>query len=101
MPPAAWPKVRLSHWQTLLRARAIENQIFVCACNAASADGALGGHSALVDPWGETLGEAGAGETIVTAALPLERRRKIKEKLDVFEDWRENLYETPIHKDSD
>lgn len=94
--PAAWPLVRLAHWQTLLRARAIENQIFVCACNAASTDESLAGHSALLDPWGETLGEAGLAETIVTATLPLARRRAIKQKLDVFDDWRAGLYEKPV-----
>ncbi len=31
--PAEWPHPRLEHWRTLLRARAIENQCFVAACN--------------------------------------------------------------------
>ncbi|MFC2638350.1 MAG: carbon-nitrogen family hydrolase [Mitsuokella sp.] len=93
--PAAWPKVRLPHWRVLLRARAIENQIFVCACNAASKDRTLGGHSVLLDPWGESLGEAAGTEAIVTADLPLARRRSVKEKLDIFDDWREALYQKP------
>jgi predicted amidohydrolase len=57
---SAWPTARLEHWRLLLRARAVENQLFVIACNAAGSDAgvALAGHSAIVDPWGEVLAEA-------------------------------------------
>lgn len=47
--PARWPKVRDDAWKTLLRARAIENQIFVVGCNAR---GSEGGQSYVVDPLG-------------------------------------------------
>lgn len=47
--PARWPKVRDDAWRTLLRARAIENQIFVVGCNAR---GSEGGPSYVVDPLG-------------------------------------------------
>lgn len=47
--PARWPKVRDEAWQTLLKARAMENQIFVLGCNA---PGSEGGFSYAFDPTG-------------------------------------------------
>jgi omega-amidase len=47
--PARWPKVRDEAWQTLLKARAMENQIFVLGCNA---KGDEGGFSYAFDPTG-------------------------------------------------
>ena len=56
--PAEWPAVRVEHWRALLRARAIENQCFVIACNGAGTSGSLvvGGYSALIDPMGAISG---------------------------------------------
>jgi predicted amidohydrolase len=50
--PARWPEVRDMAWRTLLKARAIENQIFVVGCNAA---GAEGGHSYAYAPNGHVV----------------------------------------------
>ena len=62
--PAQWPKPREEHWRTLIRARAIENQLFVVACNACGPIGKLDffGMSMIVDPKGSVLAEAGEGE---------------------------------------
>lgn len=93
--PAAWPLSRLIHWQTLLRARAIENQIFVVACNESGTganDIQLAGHSAIIDPWGEILAEAGEEETILHSNLRPAVRHQIKHTMDVLADRREKLY---------
>jgi predicted amidohydrolase len=68
---AAWPLARLAHWQLLLRSRALENQSFLLACNAAGRQGTveLAGRSAVVDPWGEVVAEAGAGSEILTVEI--------------------------------
>lgn len=50
--PARWPLVRDDAWQTLLKARAIENQVFVVGCNA---KGKEGGFSYIFDPIGEPI----------------------------------------------
>ncbi|MEV7603986.1 carbon-nitrogen family hydrolase [Paenarthrobacter sp. NPDC089322] len=65
--PAAWPAARREHWRLLTTARALEHQLFVVACNAAgSQEGVeLGGHSRVVDPAGNVLAEAGAGESVL------------------------------------
>ncbi len=78
---AQWPMARLAHWQSLVRARAIENQIFVVACNACGTAGALhlAGHSLIIAPDGSILAEAGEQEEVVCARLdaqlPTEERR--------------------------
>ncbi|MFG3157844.1 nitrilase-related carbon-nitrogen hydrolase [Streptomyces sp. NPDC048219] len=66
---AAWPAARIAHWRLLLQARALENQAWVLACNAAGRQGGteLGGHSVAVDPWGRVVTEAGASATVLEA----------------------------------
>lgn len=73
---ANWPESRIGAWRTLLPARAVENQAYVCAVNRTGKDGegiAYGGHSLVCSPLGEIMAEAGAGgeeEETVCAALP-------------------------------
>jgi predicted amidohydrolase len=57
---ACWPANRRSHWQTLLRARAIENQAYVVGVNRAGSGGGLdyAGDSAIIGPFGEELAVA-------------------------------------------
>ncbi len=55
---ANWPTKRISHWDALLKARAIENQTYVVACNRVGLDVneiEHNGHSAIFDPYGEEL----------------------------------------------
>ncbi|MFC1410248.1 carbon-nitrogen family hydrolase [Streptacidiphilus sp. N1-12] len=69
--PAAWPARRREHWTLFARARAVEEQAFVIACNTAGTHGGVeqGGHSLVVDPWGVVLAEAGPGEQVLTVEL--------------------------------
>jgi len=68
---AQWPAARLDHWRTLLRARAIENQVFVAAGNSCgdSGENCFAGHSMVVAPDGTVLAEAGGREETGAAAL--------------------------------
>src|SRR5918997_867585 len=74
-----------AHWEVLLRARAIENQVFVIAPGQGRGPGPEGdsyGNSMIVDPWGEVLARAGGeGEAVVVAGLDLARQGEIREKL--------------------
>jgi predicted amidohydrolase len=68
--PANWPSPRRLHWQTLLQARAIENQAYVVGCNrvGTAGDGTEHvGDSRIVSPMGELLATAAGIETIVLA----------------------------------
>lgn len=93
--PAEWPNPRLHHWKTLLTARAIENQMFVIACNrmGISGDTQFFGHSLVLDPWGETIAEAGEEETILYADIDLSLVDSVRAKIPVFEDRRPTIYE--------
>jgi len=73
-----------AHWETLLRARAIENQAYVIA----PAQGGVHaggrrtyGHSMIVDPWGEILAVQPEGEGVVLAEMDLARIREVQAAL--------------------
>lgn len=93
--PAEWPHPRLHHWRTLLQARAIENQMYVVACNRVGKSGTseFFGHSMIIDPWGEVIAEGGEDETIVTAELDLALVDEVRGRIPVFADRRPALYE--------
>lgn len=69
--PAAWVAGthKVAQWQTLLRARAIENVCWVVA--AAQPGPRYSGHSMVVSPMGEVVAEAGDGEEILSVTLDL------------------------------
>ena len=87
---SGWPTPRISHWSTLVRARAIENQMVVMACNEVGthAGTVLGGHSVVVDATGEVLAEAGGGEEILRAQVDIERVLQWRERFPVLGDRR-------------
>ena len=73
-----------AHWTLLLRARAVENQCYVVA----AAQGGLHqsgrrtfGHSMIIDPWGEVLGELPEGEGVVIAPLDAARLASVRTRL--------------------
>ena len=92
--PAEWPHPRLNHWRTLIRARAIENQLFVIARNRVGQAGGVSfcGHSSIVDPWGDILVEGGEEEGLFTAEIETAAVAQIRAKIPVFADRRPELY---------
>lgn len=81
-------KTGKDHWETLVRARAIENQAFVVAPNQCSANPRTGiasyGHSLVVGPWGDVLATAGDKETILTITLQPEALRRTRQRIPVL-----------------
>jgi predicted amidohydrolase len=98
--PAAWPQSRLAHWQLFTRARAVENQVYVLACNAAGLQHGvrLAGHSAVVDPWGVTVAEAGPEVEVVRVDLDLGRVAAVRREFPVLDDRR--FLSEPAHRPS-
>lgn len=94
--PAEWPHPRMHHWRTLLMARAIENQMFVVACNRVGVSGTTEffGHSLVIDPWGEIIAEGGEEEQIIFATIDLDEVDRVRKKIPVFEDRRPHIYQT-------
>jgi deaminated glutathione amidase len=80
-----------AHWQTLLRARAIENQCYVLAA-AQGGQHENGrrtwGHSMLIDPWGEVLDVLDEGPGIVAGDIDLERIAAVRASLPA---WRHRV----------
>lgn len=81
-----------AHWETLLRARAIENQCFVLApaqCGPVCSGPEAWGHSMIVDPWGEVLDCREEGEGVVAALFDREQLRRVRSELPCLEHVRE------------
>jgi predicted amidohydrolase len=86
------------HWETLLRARAIENQVFVIAANQVGAHPAgqrSGGRSMIVDPWGLVLAQAQDAEGYIVADLDLGRQEQIRSRLPALANRRPEVYRWP------
>jgi predicted amidohydrolase len=68
---ANWPASRRTHWQALLRARAIENQAYVIGVNRVGSGGGLdySGDSAIIDPLGETIASAAGNEALLITEI--------------------------------
>lgn len=87
LPAAFTYKTGKAHWEILLRARAIENQIYVLAADQGGRHDNgrhTYGHSMIVDPWGTVLARAGEGNGVIYAILDPEYLRKVREKLPIF-----------------
>lgn len=81
------------HWETLVKARAIENQCFVVAPNQCGTNASTGvasyGHSLIVGPWGDVLAEGGAEEGVMSATLDKEELARVRERIPALKHRRE------------
>jgi predicted amidohydrolase len=83
------------HWEILVRARAIENEVFVIAANQVGEHPGghrSGGRSLIVDPWGVVLARAEDREDWIAAELDLDRQREIRAQLPVLAHRRGDVY---------
>jgi predicted amidohydrolase len=86
------------HWQTLIRARAIENQAFVIAANQVGehpGGNRSGGRSMVVDPWGIVLAQAPDVVGHIVADLDLQRLAEIRAQLPALANRRADAYRWP------
>ena len=86
------------HWEVLLRARAIENQLFVIAPNQfgeAPPHYSSFGRSMIVDPWGVVLATAPDGECFVAADLDFEAQDRVRESLPSLANRQPGAYAWP------
>ena len=91
---AQWPRPRTAHWSNLLRARALENQLFVSGCNRIGR-GPLHhypGASAIYGPWGETLLRAANRQGAFTAIIDLAVIDQIRSTIPCLRDRRPQAY---------
>lgn len=82
------------HWEVLLRARAIENQMYVVApdqCGRHTPKLQTYGRSVIIDPWGTVLATAPEGEGVIVAEVNYEREEEIRTNLPALKHRREFL----------
>jgi predicted amidohydrolase len=99
--PSAFPHPRLEHWKVLLRARAIEDQVFMVGVNQVGSEQfnshttiTYCGSSAIIDPWGKAVCEANeTDEGILTATIDMEQVSQVRASMQVLSDRRPDLYE--------
>lgn len=91
---ANWPEVRLDHWMTLLKARAIENQCFMVGVNRKGIDQQLhyAPSSVVFDPYGNCITETGSDKEILYADLDIGIVTKYREEFPLKQDRREEFY---------
>jgi len=88
LPAAFTQRTGEAHWHALLTSRAIEKQCFVVAANQVGVHEngrETFGHSVVLSPWGETLGEQKRGEGAVHASVKIADRETIKQNMPVAE----------------
>lgn len=96
--PAQWPTARIEHWDALLRARAIENQVFVIGCNRTGTELRDGtrihypGHSTILDPWGRILTRRRRATAALYADLNPAVREEVRSAIPVWSDRKPNVY---------
>ncbi len=99
--PMAFPHPRLELWKILVRARAIENQMFMVGTNQVGKEDfgpdnlvTYCGDSVIIDPWGKTMVEASeTEEALLTVAIDLDLVEEARSKIKVLADRRPDLYE--------
>ncbi len=84
---SSWPLARMEHWRVLTRARAIEDQVVLVACNAVGENGGvpLGGGSVVLDAWGEVLAQApGDAEAVLSTVVDVDEVDKVRARFPVL-----------------
>jgi len=95
--PAAFPDPRSEHWDNLVRARAIENQVYVAAVNRvgpAFDDKTYFGHSQIIDPWGVRLNHPNSEPEIVTKVCETSVIDAVRSQITCYADRVEGAYES-------
>ena len=87
------------HWEVLVRARAIENQLYVLAANQfgeAPPQFSSWGHSMIVDPWGRVLDSVADGEGHAIADVDLAELERVREQVPSLANRRSAAYAWPV-----
>jgi deaminated glutathione amidase len=90
--PSAWVQgdLKVEHWQTMIKARAIENGCYVVAPDQVG--NIYIGHSMVVDPLGQTVIDLGESEGLQIVELDLDLVRETREKLPLLKNRRADVY---------
>ena len=91
---ANWPKSRIDQWDTLLKARAIENQVFMVGVHRTGEGDGLhyNGHSAIYSPNGEAVTTIREEECLLIGDINPEEIKEMRKTFPMKNDRREELY---------
>ncbi|MDF2569434.1 MAG: nit1 [Sporomusa sp.] len=95
-PAAFGPVTGPAHWELLMRARAVDNQVYVVAAAPAlnaAAEYKSHGHSMIVDPWARVLAIAGEEETVITGKIDIRTLDKVRDELPILKHRKAEVYE--------
>ncbi|TAH35620.1 MAG: carbon-nitrogen family hydrolase [Alphaproteobacteria bacterium] len=93
--PSAFPLIRIEHWRSILKCRAIENQLYVAGANRIGTDAgvAFGGASQIIDPLGAILSSASETEdNLIFADIAVDQIAAVRQRLHIGQDRRPALY---------
>jgi predicted amidohydrolase len=95
VPAAFTMETGKDHWEVLLRARAIENQVYVLAaaqCGPHPPNRACYGNSMIVDPWGTVVARGGYQEGVVVADVDLGHADRVRKSVPALVNRREDVF---------
>jgi predicted amidohydrolase len=97
--PSAWyaGPLKEEHWLTLLKARAIENTVYMAGANLTG--GAFSGRSAIFDPFGVLIAGAGESLGLVMGKIDIDRIKEVRAKLPTLEHCRMDLFVGAVDKE--
>ena len=84
-----------AHWEVLLRARAIENGVYIVACNQIGEKYNMTayGHSMVIDPWGKVIAKAEDKPGVLMAEINLRRIDEVRSQIPSLANRRPDLYD--------
>ncbi|MCB0007311.1 MAG: carbon-nitrogen hydrolase family protein, partial [Anaerolineales bacterium] len=89
------------HWETLIRARAIENQVYMVSPAQIGTHGngnKCFGSTMIVDPWGTVLARAPERECVIVADIDYAAQAKVREQLPSLQHRRPDVYDGRVNK---
>lgn len=91
---ANWPKNRIEHWTSLLKARAIENQIFIIGVNRIGIGNNIeySGNTMIFNPMGKSILDTFSKEGVFICTLESDMAKEVRLKYPFKKDRKENLY---------
>jgi len=93
---AQWPLARVDHFRDFARVRAMENQLFIAACNSCGDDDkglVLGGGSTVIGPAGEVKGVLGNEEGVLSVTIDLDEVERTRGSFPVLKVRRKDLFD--------
>jgi len=92
---AQWPRARVDHFRDFVRVRAMENQLFIAACNSCGDDDkglAMGGNSLVIGPEGEVRGSLGEEEGVLSVTIDIDDVHRARDRFPVLKVRRGDLF---------